>query len=544
MLHFSRWKTIVILFTCLLGLLGALPNLFDKKTIETWPRPFNRSVNLGLDLQGGAHFLVGLSVDDLKKDWLEGVRDDARKRLREARIGVTGVGITGGRVQLQLANPDDAEKALTELRPLNVPLEGNLLSGGTGGTLTITREDGGRIILTPTEPGIRERETKGISAAIETLRRRIDPDGTKEASVVRQGRDRILIQVPGIEDQVQVNEIKDRIKQAAKMTFHLVHPQIGAEEARGGRLPPGHKIYAPYQEQGRDREGTDELLEERPLIGGDQLADAQPGFDSRTGEPIVSFRFNQQGARIFGRTTQENVGRRFAIVLDDKVITAPVIREPILGGTGQISGSFSVEGANRLAILMRSGALPAKPTIIEERTVGPSLGADSIKAGKLATLIGAALVVAFMLFAYGLFGIFAIIAVAINIALLIANMSWLGSTLTLPGIAGILLTIGMAVDANVLIYERIREELRSGKPTISAIEAGFNRALATIVDSNLTTLIAGLVMFWLGSGPIRGFAVTLSIGIITTVFTAFTVTRLLVSWWVAAQKTKRVEAPI
>ncbi|NOU06281.1 MAG: protein translocase subunit SecD, partial [Hyphomicrobiaceae bacterium] len=275
-----------------------------------------------------------------------------------------------------------------------------------------------------------------------------------------------------------------------------------------------------------------------------QLADAQPGFDQRTNEPLISFRFNQAGARIFGRATQENVGRRFAIVLDNKVISAPVIREPILGGTGQISGNFDVASANRLAVLLRSGALPAPLTIVEERTVGPSLGADSIRAGKIATYIGAALVVGFMLFAYGLFGIFAIIAVAVNIAMIVAVMGWLGASLTLPGIAGILLTIGMAVDANVLIYERIREELRNKKTPIAAIEAGFNRAFSTIVDANLTTLIAGIVMFMLGSGPIKGFAVTLSLGIITTVFTAFTVTALLVSWWVASHSSKKIPAPL
>jgi preprotein translocase subunit SecD len=395
------------------------------------------------------------------------------------------------------------------------------------------------IVLAPTEPGIRERETKGIGAAIETIRRRLDPEGTREMTIVRQGRDRILVQIPGVEDPALVEEYKQRIKAAAKMTFHLVHPNMTADDAKQGRTPPGYRIY-----QSSERVTQEELLEERAILGGDQLADAQPGFDQRTNEPIISFRFNQSGARIFGRTTQENVNRRFAIVLDNKVISAPVIREPILGGTGQISGNFTVEEANRLAVLLRSGALPAPLSIVEERTVGPSLGADSIQSGKIATIIGTILVIAFMLFAYGLFGVFAIAAVAVNIALIVAVMGWIGSSLTLPGIAGILLTIGMAVDANVLIYERIREELRNKSSPIAAIEKGFDRAFATILDANLTTLIAGIVMFWLGSGPIKGFAVTLSLGVITTVFTAFTVTRLLVSWWLAAQKTKKIEAPL
>jgi preprotein translocase subunit SecD len=319
-----------------------------------------------------------------------------------------------------------------------------------------------------------------------------------------------------------------------------VHPSINVEDARQ-RLPSGYKIYP-----STDRTGGDELLKEQPVLSGEMLVRADPAFDSRTNQPILSFQFNQAGARIFGRYSRENIGRRFAIVLDGRVITAPVIQSAILDGSGQITGNFTVEETTKLAVQLRSGALPAPLTIVEERTVGPSLGADSIKAGKIATLIGGLLVVAFMLFAYGTFGVFSIIAVVINIAMILALMAWIGSALTLPGIAGILLTIGMAVDANVLIFERIREELRNKSTPIAAMEKGFDRAFSTIVDANLTTLIAGLVMFMLGSGPVKGFAVTLSLGILTTVFTAFTVTRLLVSWWLAAESkgNKRVPAPL
>jgi protein-export membrane protein SecD len=541
MLHFSRWKTIAIIAACLAGLLGSIPNFFDKVRVLTWPFPFNKSVNLGLDLQGGAHFLLAMDTSVLRKDWLANIVDEARLKMRTAKIGVTGIGAppTGNRVIVTVAKPEDVDKALIELRTIAQPLE----SAGLGGTVTTTidvkKEDGGIISLTPTEPGIREREGKGIGAAIETIRRRLDPEGTREMTIIRQGRDRILVQIPGVDDPKLVEEYKERIKKTAKMTFHMVHPSISAEDAKQSRVPRDYKVL-PSDE----RQTGDELVEERAILSGEQLADAQPGFDQQNNQPVINFRFNQSGARIFGRATQENVGRRFAIVLDNKVITAPRIISPILGGTGQITGDFTVETANRLSVLMRSGALPAPLTIVEERTVGPSLGADSIKAGKIASIIGSLLVVSFMLFAYGLFGVFAVVAVAINIAMILAVMGWFGFSLTLPGIAGILLTVGMAVDANVLIYERIREELRNKNSPVMAIERGFDRAFATIIDANLTTLIAGIVMFWLGSGPIKGFAITLCLGIITTVFTAYTVSRLLVSWWLAAQTSKRIEAPL
>jgi protein-export membrane protein SecD len=540
MLHFSRGKTIAILLVCLAGIVGAFPNFFDKKTTLNWPAPFNKSINLGLDLQGGAHFLLGLDVGVLKKEWLDTTRDEVRQKLR-GKYQFTGIGVTEGKVRVQLTKPTDVDAVATELRTLVQPLESSALTGGGGNNFDLKREDGGVITLTPTEPGIRERETKGIGAAIETIRRRLDPDGTKEMTIVRQGRERILVQIPGVEDPKLVNEYKERIKSTAKMTFHPVHPSITAEEARTTRVPVGYKIF-PSVDRGPG--SADELLEERALIGGEQLSKADPAFDSRTNQPILSFQFNPAGARAFGKFSSENVGRRFAIVLDNKVISAPVIQTPILDGNGQISGNFSVDDVTRLSIQLRSGALPAPLTIIEERTVGPSLGADSIKAGKIATMIGAALVVSFMLFAYGFFGIISIVAVAINIAMVVAVMSWIGASLTLPGIAGILLTIGMAVDANVLIYERIREELRNKKSPINAIELGFDRALATIIDANLTTLIAGIVMFMLGAGPIKGFAITLSLGVITTVFTAYTVTQMLVSWWLASQRTKKIEAPL
>ncbi len=541
MLHFDRSKTIAILATCLLGLLFALPNFFTKEQLAGWPDWVpKRQMPLGLDLQGGAQLLLAMDSEQIRKDWLGHVKEDARKALRDAKIGFSAIGVQSDQVQVKLVKPEDDAEAMKELKKLSQTV-GNALLGSSGSDLDLARgTEPGTFTITPTEVGVRARIASGITASIETINRRINALGTAEASVVQQGRDRILIQYPGLSD---TGPLKELIGKTAKLTFHEVHPTVSAEEAKSTRVPLGYKIYE-SGEKGPYAQAGGHVLAETPVVDGTDLVDAQPGFDQRTNEPIISFRFNTSGARKFGQFTKAHVGEPFAIVLDDKVISAPVIREAILGGTGQISGSFTVESANNLAIQLRSGALPAKLTIVEERTVGASLGADSIEAGKRAALLGTLLVAAFMLFAYGLFGVFAIVAVVFNILLIVAAMSLIGSTLTLPGIAGLVLTVGMAVDANVLIYERIREELRSGKPAISAIDAGFSRALATILDSNLTTLIAGLVMFWLGSGPVRGFAVTLSLGILATIFTAFTLTRLLVSFWINAQKTRKIPAPL
>ena len=333
----------------------------------------------------------------------------------------------------------------------------------------------------------------------------------------------MLVQFPGIQDTTQ---LKALIGKTARLSFHEVHPSLSAEEARQARAPPGYRIYPAV-----DKEEGDQLLRETPVVRGDELVDAQPAFDQRTNEPIITFRFNNAGARKFGTFTKDNVNRPFAIVLDDQVISAPVIREPILGGSGQISGSFTVETANQLAIQLRSGALPAKLTIVEERTVGPSLGANSVEAGKWAIIVGFIGVFVYMTLGYGLFGLFAMIALVVNLAFIIAALSLLQATLTLPGIAGIVLTMGMSVDANVLINERIRDELRAGRTPISALDAGFTRAYGTIFDTNMTGLLAAVILIWFGSGPVRGFGVTLAIGIIASAFTATTVTRYLVAGW-------------
>ena len=535
MLHFVRWKQIAIVLSVVLGIVLVIPSFFAKETVANWPWFFPRAqINLGLDLRGGAHLLLSMETAEVRKDWLETLRDDARKRLRDAKIAVTGVGISNNAVQVRLAKAEDGDAALKELRPLSQQT-GDLIRGFAGRDLEM-RKEGSVIVIAPTEAGLQQRITDAISAAIETVRRRVDFTGTTEAQIVRQGSDRILVQVPGLLDTAPLKEL---IGKTARLTFHEVHPTISAEEAKKTRPPTGYRVWP-----GSDREEGDQLLRETPVVRGDELKTAAPAFDQQTHEPIITFTFNGSGARKFGDFTKTHVGMPFAIVLDDKVISAPVIRDAILGGSGQISGSFTVETANQLAIQLRSGALPAKLTVIEERVVGASLGQDSIEAGKLAAVVGGIAVAAFMIFAYGLLGVFAVIGAAIHVLFVLAIMAVIGSTMTLPGIAGIVLTIGMAVDANVLINERIREELRHGRTPISAIETGFSRAYGTIIDSQLTTFIAGLVMFWLGSGPIRGFAVTLTLGIMTTVYTAFTISRLLVVWWLNYQKGRKVEAPL
>ena len=540
MLHFTRWKIIATLLTCLAGLLVALPNFFSKETVQSWPSFMpKQQLTLGLDLQGGAHLLLAMDQDEIKKDWINNLRDEARKELRDAKIGFTGIG-TQGLTQLvvKLAKPEEQAAALKALNKVRQPIGNALLGAGAYDVEVSSGTEPGTIVIKESDQGLRQRVANAASASIETINRRVNNLGTSESTIVRQGADRILIQFPGLKD---TTDLKKLIGETAKLTFHEVHPSMSGEEAKMTKVPTGFKIYP-----GDKGESSGEyLLREQPVVQGADLADAQPGFDSRNGEPVINFRFNQIGARKFANFTKDHVGRPFAIVLDDKVLSAPVIREPILGGSGQISGSFTVEGTNTLAVQLRSGSLPTKLTIVEERTVGPSLGADSISAGKLAGVVGGIAVVILTILYYGTFGIFACVGLLVHLILTVALMTMIGAVLTLPGIAGLVLGVAMAVDANVLIYERIREELRLGKMPVSAIDAGFQRAYVTILDSQLTTLACALIMFWLGSGPIRGFAVTLTIGILTSIFASVTVVRLLISYWLKAQpKGRAIYVPV
>ena len=533
MLYFSRWKATAILLVTLLVCACAIPNFFPEKTVQSWPAWAQRHLVLGLDLQGGVHILLEVDTASVRKDKVGALQEDVRRVVRDNRLGSPGAAtVRGTTVEFRVREGADPALALQKLRELSQPL-GGILSATGQRTVDVVDAGNGVIRLTPTEPAVVERIRQAVEQSIQILERRLNELGTVEPSIQRQGVDRILVQVPGLSDPQQILDI---LKKTAKLSFRLVDQSVPPDQLSQGNVPVDSEIL-----KGTKAENSQPyLIEKRVIVSGEDLTDAQPGFDQRNGEPIVSFRFNNSGARRFAQVTTENVGKPFAIVLDNEVISAPVIREPILGGSGQISGSFTVESANQLAILLRAGALPATLTVIEQRVVGAGLGQDSIDRGKLASYMGAALVVIFMFVTYGLFGLFANIAVAFNVAMIFGVLSLLNATLTLPGIAGIVLTVGIAVDSNVLIYERIREEVRAGRSPIMAIDAGFSRALATIMDSNITTFIAAAVLFYIGTGPVRGFAVTLGIGIITTVFTAFTLTRLIVSIWVRWWRPKTV----
>src|SRR5882724_10654420 len=484
MLYFTRWKALAIILTALVVCLCAVPNFFPEAKVKTWPVWAQRHLVLGLDLQGGSYLLLEVDSNYVKKEKLDQIRDDVRRTLRDAKIGYTGLAVRNDTVEVRISRDTDAANALAKLRELSQPLGGLLGSSGQR-SLEVSDAGGGVIRLTVPQAAIVDRVRQTIEQSIQIVERRVNELGTVEPLIQRQGTDRILVQVPGLQDPEQVKRL---LVQTAKLTFRMVDLSMSADQALQGRAPAESEIlYGATDKQPY-------LIEKRVVVSGEDLTDAQPGFDQRTSEPIVSFRFNNNGARRFAQITQENVGKPFAIVLDNEVISAPVIREPILGGSGQISGNFTVQGANDLAILLRAGALPAPLQIIEERTVGPGLGQDSIEKGKMSSYVGAAMVIIFMFLTYGLFGLFANIAVAINVAMIFGVLSLLNATLTLPGIAGIVLTVGIAVDSNVLIYERIREELRGGRTAISAIDAGFKRALSTILDSNITTFIAAAVL--------------------------------------------------
>jgi preprotein translocase subunit SecD len=533
MLYFSRAKAAAILLTALVICAFMIPNFVPEQIVKSWPAWAQRRLVLGLDLQGGSHILLEVDRNDIRKQRLDSLRDEVVRTLRDAKITWSNApAVRGNGVEVRIREGQDFPAAYAKLRALSQPL-GGVLQGNGVRTLEVADAGGGLVRLAPTEAAMTERTRGTIDQSVPIIERRINEMGLVEPTVQRQGTDRILVQVPGLGDPRQ---LLDLLGKTAKLEFRMVDSQANPEEAAQGRAPSESEVL--YEKQGGQRVPV--VVKKTALVEGADLTDAQASFDQRTGEPIVNFKFNGSGARKFGRATQENVGRPFAIVLDNEVISAPVIREPILGGQGQISGNFTVESANQLAILLRAGALPAKLTVIEQRVVGPGLGLDSIKAGENASIVGAALVVLFMLATYALFGLFANIAVAVNVAMILGVLSFLGATLTLPGIAGIVLTVGIAVDSNVLIYERIREEVRNGRTAITAIDAGFTRALNTILDSNITTFIAAAVLFFIGTGPVRGFAVTLGIGILTSLFTAFTLTRLIMAWWVRAVRPQTV----
>ncbi|MEO3998979.1 protein translocase subunit SecDF [Mesorhizobium sp. CAU 1732] len=524
MLYFSRWKSIAIWLVVFVAFIVAAPNLLSQSTLASLPNWLPKSqMTLGLDLQGGSHILLQVDRNDLINDRLDTARDDVRIALRDARVGYTGLSSSNRTVQVRVRDEGQIAAARTALNALTQPVSSGLFGTGSVAELSMAEPETGLFRFTLTDEGIDYRLGTAVSQSVEVINRRVNELGTTEPIIQQQGNDRVLVQVPGLDDP---QRLKDILGQTAKLTFQMVDQTMPAQEAIQGRPPAGATVM-----YSTDDPPVPYVIENRVIVSGENLIDAQATFDQRTSEPVVSFRFDNQGATRFGQTTQQNVGRLFAIILDDQVISAPQIREPILGGSGQISGNFTAQSANDLAVLLRAGALPADLTIVEERTVGPSLGADSIEAGTFATMIAAVLVFAFMLLAYGKLGVLASIGLAANMIMIIAILTALGATLTLPGIAGIALTLGMAVDSNVIIFERVREERAQGRSLIQSLDSGFQRALAAVVDANVTTLIAAIILFYMGTGPIRGFAVTLAIGIVTTVFTAFTLTRWLISVW-------------
>ena len=529
MLRFPSWKIALVLGICLLGLVYSLPNLFPRAQMEQMPDWLpHEQINLGLDLQGGSHLLLEVDLGAVIRERLESLVDDVRSTLRAERIGYRGLGVRGDAVTLALTDPASAPRAMDVLEQLD--------QGGMSRELVFGQAGDGRVEIRLAESAAEELQDSAVAQSLEIVRRRIDEVGTREPTIQRQGEDRILVQVPGEKDP---DSIKRLLGQTAKLTFHLVDLDTSVEQALAGNLPPGSMLL-PSDEGNQPGPAPQYVVRKKVEVSGESLVDAQPTYHQN--QPVVSFRFDSVGGRKFGNVTRDHVGELLAIVLDGKVISAPRIDEPILGGSGIIRGNFTVQEANELAILLRAGALPAPLEIVEERTVGPDLGADSIEAGKWASVLGLVLVILSMALYYGLFGIFADIALLVNLALIVAALSVLQATLTLPGIAGIVLTMGMAVDANVLIFERIREEARVGRSPMSAIDAGYREAMRTIIDANLTTLIAAVLLYAFGSGPVRGFAVTLGIGIITSMFTAITFTRLLMATWL--RRTRPAMLPV
>ena len=539
MLIFSPWKTGLILAIVLIGLLFSLPNFVSEQSRVNpagepsgiWATLPNQTVNLGLDLQGGVHLVFAVDMEEVREERLESLADQVRTALRQQPVILhSRPAVVNGEVVVTITRPEEFAGALERIEDLNEPVTLPNGQQSLDQTLDIRpSEDERTIRLNVSEAAFDAIRQRTVQQSLEVIRRRIATTGTTEPTIARQGSERVLVQVPGETDPEQLKEL---INTTARMTFHMVEANVDPGPNGTGRTPPGVSIFP------ADRNDEPFLaVQSRPMVTGDQLESAAQSFD-QNGAPAVAFRFNSAGATTFAEVTANNRGRRFAIVLDDRIISAPVIRSPILTGSGIIEGGFTVQSASDLANLLNAGALPARLTAIEERTVGSTLGQDSIERGQTAILIGFGLVIVFMLLAYGFFGVISVVALLANVFLLLGALSGLQATLTLPGIAGIILTIGMAVDANVLIYERIREEYRNGRSVINAIEQGYDRAFAAILDANVTTFIAAAVLYMIGAGPVRGFAVTLGIGILTSVFTAFVFSRLMVATWLRTRRPK------
>ncbi|WP_374283967.1 protein translocase subunit SecD [Novosphingobium sp.] len=522
MLDFPRWKQAWLWFITAACALAALPSIFSVAGLD-WPKALpDPRINLGLDLAGGSHILLEANADQVRRQRLETMEEDVRARLRQAQpqIRIGDISTKDGAVSFMVADPAQVDAAREQLQTLT---SGAQLTGQRDWDLQVL--DGNRIVMTPTEAGVRQAINQAMETATEVVRKRIDALGTREPTIIRQGSDRIVVQVPGLKDPTA---LKNLLGQTAKLEFKMVDQTALPSDLAQGIVPPGDEL-VPYADAQR---GSAPLAVKRlGGIKGDQLTNAQASNDTQTNAAVVNITFDQQGGAKFARLTTENVGKPFAIILDGKVLSAPVIEEPILGGTARISGSFTMESANQLAIALRSGALPVDLKVVEERTVGPDLGADSIKKGMIAFGIGTLALMLFMLATYGRFGVYTNLALVLNTLMILGIMAGINTTLTLPGIAGFVLTIGAAVDANVLINERIREERARGRKVVQAVEMGYKEASRAIFDANITNVIAAALMFFFGSGPVKGFAVVLVIGIATSVFTAVTLTRMWVALW-------------
>ncbi|NWG72482.1 MAG: protein translocase subunit SecD [Parvularculaceae bacterium] len=531
MLKLSAWLNWTILGLIALAALIALPNVLPASTREKLPDFMNRTINLGLDLQGGSYLLLGVDTDGVVSNRLTALKQDIQGQLRAAgsrkliaQSQRPTVNAREGTVTLVVRDATEVEEAADRIRNLT---RANLLAGGA--RPYDVKVEGARITVRIMPEAARQFAREAVADSLEVIRRRIDPAGNKEVSIQPQGTDRIVVQVPGDNDP---EHLKELINRTGQLTFHAVDPTVSLEDAAAGAP---ERIVVPMSEGGAPL-----VLNEEPVITGDMVQTASAGINQDGGGFQINFSFDNRGALRFAEYTRDHIGDAFAIVLDNEIISAPTIQTAIPGGSGRITGNFTPEEASRIALLIRSGALPAKLTTLEQRTVGPDLGADSIRAGGVASLVALALVVTFMLVTYGRFGVYANIALIANVTLILGALTLFGSTLTLPGIAGIVLTMGMAVDANVLIYERIREEIAAGKPVIKAAELGFEKAFSAIADSNITTLLAALIMLMLGAGPVRGFAVTLSIGVLTSVFTAILLTRMLVGQYLLSKRPAKI----
>jgi preprotein translocase subunit SecD len=534
-LQVSLWSRLLTLIVLLGGILVALPNALPENLRERMPKFLpSQTVNLGLDLQGGSYLLLQVDFDQVTRDRAESLVGDIRASLRKAHVSFTDLNAVGDKVSVRITDPTQLDQARTLLQGVNPTMAGSVLSVG-GKDYQMTEPGDGVFVLLMSDAYKNLTRQQVMDQSIEVVRRRIDELGTREPDIARSGDDYILVQVPGLQDPTQLKEI---LGKTAKMSFQLVDEQANPM----AQVPPIGDEILPLMNENKNAPAAPEkvVVQRRVMLSGDRLTDATQGFDQQTGAPVVDFRLDSVGARQFADITRQYVGHRFAIVLDKQVITDPVINGVIPGGSGFITGNFTPQAANNMAILLRAGALPAPLKIIEERTVGAALGADSIKAGRYSAVAGLGLVALFMVLRYGLFGLFADLALTLNVVLLLAALTLFGATLTLPGIAGIVLTMGMAVDANVLIFERIREEQRNGRSMLASIDTGFQRARTTIFDANATHLIAALILFQLGTGPIRGFAVTLGVGIITSFFTAVMVTRLIVITWLNAARPRKL----